>query len=118
MFSQQDNKADLAEHYREFQAREAYAYSILSGAVCVGCLYIEPWSTGAQLAFWITDDWLHREAEVIVAALTWLKTWPFERVLLPLRPWNTRKLQTLASIGLVPCPGPEGHRSLTQERRP
>lgn len=117
-FSLQDNRADLEEHYQEFVEREAYAYSVLSGSDCVGCLYIEPWSTGAQLAFWFTDDWLAREKQIIQAALIWLQDWPFQEVLVPLRPWNARKLAVVHQLGLVPCPGPEGHVSHTQQRRP
>lgn len=117
-FSLQENRIDLEGHYREFQGREAYAYSVLSGKVCVGCFYIEPWSTGAQLAFWFVDDWLARETQVTKAVLTWLQAWPFDEVLLPLRPWNTRKLAAVQALGLMPCAGPDGHVSHTQKRRP
>lgn len=117
-FSLEENRLDLAEHYREFEDREAYAYSVLSGEDCVGCLYIEPWSSGAQLAFWFRDDWLPRETEVIEAVLKWLEGWPFDEVLLPLRPWNARKLAAVQALGLRPCAGPEGHVSHTQQRRP
>lgn len=114
-FSLQDNRVDLEEHYQEFRDREAYAYSLLSGQDCVGCVYIEPWSTGAQLAFWVRDDWLLREREVIAAVLSWLESWPFDQVLLPLRPWNARKIGVIETLGLVPCPGPDEHLSWTQE---
>lgn len=112
-FTLQENHADLAEHYREFLAREAYAYSVLSGERCVGCLYLEPWSTGAQLAFWLVDDWLDRTPEVIAALQAWLEHWPFEAVLWPVRSWNDRKMRALEGLGFTQGPGPAGHVSFS-----
>ena len=105
-FTLQANTQDLADHLGEFERNEAYAYSVLSGERCVGCVYVEPWAEGAQLAFWFVDDWLPRQGEVVRAALDWLATWP-AAVVVPVRPWNPAR-SMLGELGLVECAGPEG----------
>jgi RimJ/RimL family protein N-acetyltransferase len=108
-FTLADNVVDLAEHYDEHVRGEAYAFSVLAGRVCVGCVYVEPWTGGAQLAFWVVDAWLPRESEVVATVLEWLEqVWPLERVVVPVRPWNRRACQRLARLGRVPVAGPEG----------
>jgi hypothetical protein len=108
-FSLEENVADLERHYGEFERREAYAYSVLGDGECLGCVYIEPWRDGAQLAFWVVDSALPIEGEVVADVLDWLGRWPIGRVVLPLHPGNLRGQGLLASLGLVRCPGPEGH---------
>jgi len=110
-FTLADNRADLAEHYAEFERRQAFAYSVLAPDRCIGCVYIEPWTDGAQLAFWVIDDALPIEAEVVSQVLAWLDAWPFDRVVVPLRAENLRGRAGMESLGLEPCPGPEGHIS-------
>ena len=110
-FSLADNIDDLADHYGEFERREAYAYSVLEPERCLGCVYIEPWTRGAQLAFWVRDEALSREAEVVAAVLGWLEGWPFEEVVVPLRAENSRARAVLSQLGLEPCEGPAGHVS-------
>jgi hypothetical protein len=107
-FSLADNTADLANHYAEFERREAYAYSVLSPDGCIGCVYIEPWAAGAQLAFWVIDAALPVEAEVVARVLDWLDGWPFDQVVVPLRPSNKRGRACATSLGLQPCSGPDG----------
>lgn len=43
-FTLDGNRGDLEEHEREFHAREAFAYTVLSPdeARCEGCIYINP----------------------------------------------------------------------------
>ena len=43
-FSLADNRADLAMHEREHEARAAFTYTVLTpdGARCLGCVYIHP----------------------------------------------------------------------------
>lgn len=107
-FTLQDNHADLAEHYAEFLRREAYAWSVLRGERCLGCVYVEPWSSGAQLAFWVIDEALPLEAELLCFMLDWLASWPFEQVVVPVRPQHRRGRQVLASLGLREVQGPPG----------
>ena len=113
-FTLEDNREDLARHYAEFVNREAYAYSLFRGDWCFGCIYIEPWNTGAQLAFWVVDAALEREAEVVSRVLDWLSQWPFEQVIVPVKPDNLRGQQALAEAGLARCEGPQGHISFVR----
>ena len=110
-FGLSDNIADLAEHHAEFVRREAFAYSVLEGDRCIGCVYIEPWSEGAQLAFWVIDEVLDAEADIVTAVLDWLRNWPFEQVIVPVREANTRARRWLEARGYMPCAGPPGHVS-------
>lgn len=111
-FSFEDNVADLADHFREFQCREAFAYSVLTPERCIGCVYIEPWARGAQLAFWVVDDCRLEEPEIVDRVLSWLeRDWPFEEVLVPVMPSFERGLKLLRGMGLVTHEGPTGRVS-------
>lgn len=111
-FSLADNVADLARHYAEFERNEAYAYSVMADTDrCIGCVYIEPWKTGAQLAFWVVDGALDQEATVVSTVLSWLRTWPFDAVVVPVRDHNTRRIAVLQGLNLTRCDGPDGHLS-------
>ncbi|MFT7518681.1 MAG: hypothetical protein ACI9MC_000813 [Kiritimatiellia bacterium] len=105
-FSRQDNRADLAQHFAEFERREAFAYSILQNTRCIGCIYVEPWTEGAQLAHWVTAEALTIEHEIVNATLDWLCTWPFERVIIPVRHGNLRGRALLEALGSRVCAGP------------
>ncbi len=108
--------ADLAEHQAEFERREAFAYSVLASSRCIGCVYIEPWTCGAQLAYWVTDDAIAIESDIVAGVLAWLTLWPFDCVVVPLRPENVRGRACLQGLGLQPCPGPPGHISFSQQK--
>ena len=41
------NLVDLEQHRREFDTGEAFAYSVLDGDDVIGCVYIDPDSSGA-----------------------------------------------------------------------
>jgi len=110
-FTLEDNIRDLADHYEEFVRREAYAYSIQTPDSCIGCIYIEPWNTRAQLAFWVVDSWLDRESQILTAILNWLEAWPVEGVIVPMSQHNTRGQAVLEDLGLQRCEGPESHVS-------
>lgn len=74
-----DNLSDLVGHRREFDNREAYAYTVLDHAgQVIGCVYVDPDRTGtadAQVRSWVVvalaaldatlaatvDRWLHEE---------------------------------------------------------
>ncbi len=89
------NRADLADHFGEFSRGEAFAYTVLSPdrTRCLGCIYIERCTEidGAQLAFWVIDDALDIEAELVTEVLDWIhETWSIGRVLIPLREENAR----------------------------
>jgi len=110
-FSLADNIADLAKHFGEFERREAYAYSVFGPEICLGCVYIEPFGDGAQLAFWVIDAALPIEGEVVERVLDWLESWPIERVVVPVRASNRRGRDLLERLGMEPVPGPEEHLS-------
>lgn len=48
-FTLDENTRDLVEHEREWESREAFAYSVLSTdqSRCEGCVYIRPYDSGA-----------------------------------------------------------------------
>lgn len=102
-FTLAGNHADLAEHEREFHAREAFAYTVLSrdGARCEGCVYLNPLAgfvqrrriapepdaiapseDDAALSFWVRDDALARglDRELLAGLRGWLAGWPLGRV--------------------------------------
>jgi len=113
-FTLTENDKDLADHYSEFERRLAYAYSVLSPdeRSAIGCVYIEPWSRGAQFHLWMTDSALDEESVVLTRCLQWLhECWPFETVVVPIRTHHTRLLDAAAQLGLTPCDGPEGFES-------
>lgn len=115
-FTLDDNHQDLHEHQAEFERHEAFAYSVLgrTGADCLGCVYLEPWSPGAQLAFWVVDAMLDTglEAHLLRTMATWLgASWPLARVIVPLRPVNERGLALAVSLGLAEVDGPDDHVS-------
>ena len=114
-FTLEDNVADLAGHLEEFERREAYAYSVLdpSKAACLGCLYLEPWDPGAQLALWVTDAEVSTGLEVhlLQELQRWLATWPLPSVRVPVRATNPRLVATLVALGCPEVPGPDDHRS-------
>jgi RimJ/RimL family protein N-acetyltransferase len=111
-FTLEDNRDDLAEHYREFVANTAWAYSILCDDACIGCIYIEPWEEGAQVAWWLVADWLPQESEVVKTVMGWLDDrWPLGRVIWPVRLENERAIGILEGLGLVRTPGTDDHQS-------
>jgi hypothetical protein len=85
---------------------QAFAYSVLSPdrARCLGCIYLERCDEvqGAQLAYWVIDDALRIEAEVVTTVLTWVhRGWGIQRILIPLREANPRGISLAKKSGLV-----------------
>ncbi len=82
--SLEENQEDLVRHRQEFEAREAFAYSILDGDEVIGCLYINPIvgrSREAAVVSWVRESRAHMDRTVRDSVLTWLHAeWPFERV--------------------------------------
>lgn len=97
-FSLESNRADLRRHHDEFLRREAFAYTVLSPdrEQCLGCVYLERCTEidGVQLAFWVIDDALDVEADLVTVVLQWVhQAWSIDRVLIPLREANTRGIE-------------------------
>ncbi len=78
--SLEENLEDLVEHFREFEAREAFAYSILDGDEVIGCLYINPSDRhGVHVLSWVREDRAEMDPIVWRAVSDWLAAvWPFE----------------------------------------
>jgi len=105
-FTLELNRADLHRHHGEFLRGEAFAWTVLSPdrLRCLGCTYLErcPEIDGAQLAFWVIDDAIDMEAELVTAVLQWVHAvWSIDRVLLPLRDTNARGIALAGTCGLV-----------------
>lgn len=105
-FTLELNRTDLRRHHGEFIRGEAFAYTVLSPdrATCLGCIYLERCHEidGAQLAFWVIDDVIDLEAELVTAVVQWVHTaWEINRVLIPLREANARGIALALKCGFV-----------------
>ncbi|MDO6776988.1 hypothetical protein Q4591_16720 [Shewanella sp. 3_MG-2023] len=85
----QQNTEDLKNHKLEFEAREAFAYSVLnpSKSKCLGCVYIDPSQSAeydCEVYLWVRDDSLALEQALYESILLWLNNdWPFARIAFP-----------------------------------
>lgn len=111
-FTVEENTADLARHWGEFVAREAYAYTVLSPdrSVCVGCVYLEQvpgapqGESWAALAYWTVDAGVEEglDLHLLEALGDWLQAeWPFDRVQLPILHEHQRGLDLARRAGWV-----------------
>lgn len=105
-FTLEANRDDLRAHYEEFTRGEAFAYTVLKPdhSRCLGCVYIERCEEieGAQLAYWVIDDALDREEELVIEMLAWIhEDWSIKRVLIPLRNENSRGLAIARKHGFA-----------------
>ncbi len=78
---------DLAEHAREFEDREAFAYTVLSmeETVCLGCVYIDPPGNSehdAVVRLWTDND---RDDLLLYRTVRrWVEgEWPFKHPSFP-----------------------------------
>jgi RimJ/RimL family protein N-acetyltransferase len=130
------NRADLERHWREFQDREAYAFTVQSSdrSRCVGCIYINPprrsgersgpldeQSTEASIAFWVIESELANglDRHVMQSLLDWIeRDWPFTTVNFPLHVENERGRVIAAALGLPPVvPSPMSQHEIHVWRR-
>lgn len=120
-FTLEDNEADLAEHFAEFQRGEAYAYSVLNPdeSTCLGCIYLEPWTPGAQLALWVVDAEVPMglELHLLRTLVPWLAGWPLPAVRVPVRASNPRLQAVLRDLECPAVDGPPDHQSFLLLRR-
>lgn len=85
----EENMNDLITHEKEFIAREAFAYTVLSPdkSKCIGCIYIEPSirdDVDTEVYYWLRDDIIYLIDEFETTLKTWLITrWPFENIVYP-----------------------------------
>jgi len=84
-----ENNNDLVTHLKEFNNREAFAYTVLTPEKnkCIGCIYIEPCNRekfDAECYFWIRNDTLYLETEFYLSVNKWIKdAWPFANIIWP-----------------------------------
>jgi len=121
----EDNRKDLGRHEREFDAREAYAYTVLAPdrAACVGCVYLSPVEgdpRAVELSYWVTAAGVKAglDEHLFAAVLAWLEqSWPFDTVVINLHVDNTRGIQIAEGAGLARTDGaPEDHVAFTWRR--
>lgn len=110
----EENRGDLQRHWDEFEANEAYAYTVLTpgGERCVGCLYLNPTDViggevQGQIYFWVIESELERglDRHLLESVLAWFEDeWPFDEVLVPIRKENPRGLELCRALGLGRVP--------------
>lgn len=103
-FTLEENRTDLRRHQSKFENGVAFAYSVLEPdrSRVLGCIYIESCEIEAdvQLAFWVIDDAIAIELELVSTVLRWLHNeWNVNRVAIPLRDANARGLKLVNSLG-------------------
>lgn len=85
----EDNIASLKVHKQEFNAREAFAYSVFnqSKSKCLGSVYIDPSESidyQCQVHLWIRDDSIELDNELYQTVRQWLEeAWSFSKVDFP-----------------------------------
>ena len=92
-FTLEENLIDLQRHQREFEQREAFAYTVVSldESRVLGCVYINPSQDkdiDAEVYLWVRQSEFDKGQDPILfeAVKKWLgEAWPFERVQYPRR---------------------------------
>ena len=87
--SLEENAADLERHRAEFEARDAFAYTVLDPRSddVVGCVYVDPDPSGASdvvVRTWVRTSRTELDAPLRNAVVSWLeRDWPFDSVTSP-----------------------------------
>ncbi|MGH3137257.1 MAG: N-acetyltransferase [Gaiellaceae bacterium] len=87
--SLEDNLADLEQHRAEFDARTAFAYTVLDPRTddVIGCVYVDPDRTqqsGATVRSWVRVTHAHLDEPLREAVANWLeRDWPLASVSTP-----------------------------------
>ena len=85
----EDNIRDLERHEKEFIARDAFAYSVLTlkSDYCLGCIYIEPSASedyNCEVYQWVRDGEIELDEMLYRDIKEWLDlNWPFKNVIFP-----------------------------------
>jgi hypothetical protein len=90
-FTIQENLADLQTHQREFLAREAFAYTVVSldESRVLGCVYINPVESSgidASVRMWVRQSEFDKGLDPILfeEVQKWISSeWPFTNVIYP-----------------------------------
>lgn len=87
--SLEQNKKDLEKHWREFEAMEAFTYTILNSekSFCVGCVYVRPTpikNFQARVDFWFVEEYRHLSDSFFKGFQLLLNgQWGLDRVVFP-----------------------------------
>lgn len=100
-FTFEQNLIDLGWHQKEFQKRNAFAYTVvrLDESQIIGCLYINPTAKAdydVEITMWVRTSVLKNGLDAILysSVKEWIsKDWPFQKVAYPGREinWNEWK---------------------------
>jgi hypothetical protein len=90
-FTLEENLADLENHQREFEQREAFAYTVVSldETRVLGCLYIDPSQDenfDAEVYMWVRTSEYENGLDPILFEVVkdWIDgSWPFKQVSYP-----------------------------------
>jgi len=90
-FTIEENLVDLKRHQREFEQREAFAYTVVSldETQVLGCVYINPSeddNADAEVYMWVRQSEFNKGLDPILfeTVKNWLEeTWDFEEVKYP-----------------------------------
>ncbi len=117
-FTLEDNEKDLVDHRREFDAREAYAFTVQAAdrTRCVGCIYLDPVTQddlpagtppepdAAFLDFWVVENELANDLDrhLLESVLSWLhRDWPFSAIYVSLHVDNERGIAIARALDLA-----------------
>lgn len=107
-FSLPENRKDLARHGDEFDARVAYAYTVLSPdrSQCYGCCYLNPEEENprdAVLAYWVIQPLSDRlDLPLLFSVVNWIDTeWPIDRLRILARPAHRGARRAAAAMGFA-----------------
>ena len=90
-FTLEENLEDLKMHQKEFENREAFAYTVVSldENMVLGCVYINPCKdekADAKVTVWVRQSEFDKGLDPILfeTVRDWIKTdWPFKKVVYP-----------------------------------
>ena len=83
--SAEDNRADLARHAADFEARTGFTFTVLdpTSREVVGCVYLYPSAApehDVDVQSWVRADRAALDAPLADAVAAWLDAaWPWER---------------------------------------
>lgn len=112
------NREDLARHWREHQANEAYTYAVLTpdGSRYLACVYLKPLADDAftdlprpavRVSYWVTERELATDLDwhLVRALHDWLTSdWSFQSIVMPLHRANERGREIASSNGYTLMP--------------
>lgn len=114
----EENRDDLAKHFKEFEERSGYAYTVLAPdrKKCLGCIYMKPAGghpRAMSLAFWVVESELANDLDqhLLASVLQWIqRDWPVDRIVLPVHMDDKRTAEVAAKVGMRTGGKPRGER--------